>query len=59
MKLTARSPSADYLCGSYRATSQWFANLDNIKETALIALEEVTFFPPACMWFLWISTNGC
>ncbi|KAF8553369.1 isoleucyl-tRNA synthetase [Imleria badia] len=29
------------------ATSQWFANLDNIKENALTALEEVTFFPPA------------
>ncbi|KIJ61453.1 hypothetical protein HYDPIDRAFT_115926, partial [Hydnomerulius pinastri MD-312] len=29
------------------ATSQWFANLDNIKEDALAALEEVTFFPPA------------
>ncbi|KAI9460791.1 tRNA synthetases class I-domain-containing protein [Boletus coccyginus] len=29
------------------ATSQWFANLDNIKEDALNALEEVTFFPPA------------
>ncbi|KAG8216484.1 tRNA synthetases class I-domain-containing protein [Butyriboletus roseoflavus] len=29
------------------ATSQWFANLDNIKENALTALEEVSFFPPA------------
>ncbi|KAG6331358.1 hypothetical protein ID866_7732 [Astraeus odoratus] len=29
-----------------RATSQWFANLDNIKEDALTALESVTFFPP-------------
>ncbi|KAG9311700.1 hypothetical protein JVU11DRAFT_7938 [Chiua virens] len=28
------------------ATSQWFANLDNIKENALTALGEVTFFPP-------------
>ncbi|KAN0085929.1 tRNA synthetases class I (I, L, M and V) domain containing protein [Tylopilus felleus] len=27
------------------ATSQWFANLDNIKENALTALDEVTFFP--------------
>ncbi|KAI6045227.1 tRNA synthetases class I-domain-containing protein [Pisolithus marmoratus] len=28
------------------ATSQWFANLDDIKEDALAALENVTFFPP-------------
>ncbi|KIK95549.1 hypothetical protein PAXRUDRAFT_140435 [Paxillus rubicundulus Ve08.2h10] len=28
------------------ATSQWFADLNNIKEDALTALEEVTFFPP-------------
>ncbi|KAI6099470.1 tRNA synthetases class I-domain-containing protein [Pisolithus croceorrhizus] len=28
------------------ATSQWFANLDNIKEDALTALENVAFFPP-------------
>lgn len=51
MRLAAQNLSADYLCGSYRATSQWFANLDNIKESALTALEEVTFFPPACTWF--------
>lgn len=35
---------------SDRATSQWFANLDDIKENALAALEAVTFFPPACTW---------
>ncbi|KAH0834854.1 isoleucyl-tRNA synthetase [Lanmaoa asiatica] len=29
------------------ATSQWFANLDNIKESALTTLEGVTFFPSA------------
>ncbi|KAF9226386.1 isoleucyl-tRNA synthetase [Gyrodon lividus] len=29
------------------ATSQWFADLNNIKEDALAALEEVAFFPPA------------
>lgn len=34
---------------SCRSTSQWFANLDNIKNDALSALEGVTFFPPACM----------
>ena len=51
MKLIAENPSADHLRGSCRATSQWFANLDNIKENALTALEEVAFFPPACMWF--------
>ncbi|KAG7091901.1 hypothetical protein E1B28_008299 [Marasmius oreades] len=28
------------------ATSQWFANLDGIKEKALAALEHVQFFPP-------------
>lgn len=48
MKLAAQKLSADYLYGSYRATSQWFANLDNIKQSALSALEEVAFFPPAC-----------
>ncbi|KAK0543495.1 isoleucine-tRNA ligase [Tilletia horrida] len=29
-----------------RATSQWFANLDRIKQPALKALEAVQFFPP-------------
>ncbi|EDR09531.1 uncharacterized protein LACBIDRAFT_318681 [Laccaria bicolor S238N-H82] len=28
------------------ATSQWFANLDDIKDKALAALENVSFFPP-------------
>ncbi|TFK41606.1 tRNA synthetases class I-domain-containing protein [Crucibulum laeve] len=28
------------------ATSQWFANLDRIKDNALTALKEVSFFPP-------------
>ncbi|KAF6756285.1 isoleucyl-tRNA synthetase [Ephemerocybe angulata] len=28
------------------ATSQWFANLDDIKENALEALQEVAFIPP-------------
>ncbi|KAM6492390.1 tRNA synthetases class I (I, L, M and V) domain containing protein [Amanita muscaria] len=28
------------------ATSQWFANLDNIKNNALKALVDVSFFPP-------------
>ena len=31
-----------------RSTSQWFANLDSIKDDALSALENVIFFPPAC-----------
>lgn len=31
--------------GFYRATSQWFANLDNIKEDAVTALQDVSFFP--------------
>lgn len=31
-----------------RATSQWFANLDGIKDDALNALAEVSFFPPQC-----------
>lgn len=30
------------------ATSQWFANLDDIKADALAALEGVSFFPPVC-----------
>ncbi|THV04716.1 isoleucyl-tRNA synthetase [Dendrothele bispora CBS 962.96] len=29
------------------ATSQWFANLDNIKANAMLALRDVNFFPPA------------
>lgn len=32
----------------YRATSQWFANLDGIKGDALDALTPVNFLPPAC-----------
>lgn len=30
------------------ATSQWFANLDDIKGGALKALEDVHFIPPIC-----------
>ena len=30
------------------ATSQWFANLDDIKDKALAALQNVSFFPPVC-----------
>lgn len=33
-----------------RATSQWFANLDAIKEDALTALKDVDFYPAICMW---------
>ncbi|KAI5996433.1 tRNA synthetases class I-domain-containing protein [Pisolithus orientalis] len=29
------------------ATSQWFANLDDIKEDALAALDNVAFYPPS------------
>lgn len=32
----------------YRATSQWFANLDEIKDNALEALRRVSFYPPQC-----------
>jgi isoleucyl-tRNA synthetase len=31
-----------------RATSQWFANLDGIKDDALNALADVSFFPSQC-----------
>jgi isoleucyl-tRNA synthetase len=31
-----------------RATSQWFANLDGIKEDALSALKTVSFYPVLC-----------
>jgi len=31
-----------------RATSQWFANLDFIKEDALNSLKDVSFFPEGC-----------
>lgn len=34
------------------ATSQWFANLDTIKEDALEALRKVNFFPSVCKSFL-------
>ena len=33
------------------ATSQWFANLDFIKEDALTALKDVSFFPESCEFF--------
>ena len=41
----------------HSATSQWFANLDHIKEDALNALEKVTFFPESCMSFLRYSVE--
>jgi isoleucyl-tRNA synthetase len=31
-----------------RATAQWFANLERIKEQALKALQDVQFYPPSC-----------
>ena len=31
-----------------RATAQWFANLEQIKEQALKALQGVQFYPPSC-----------
>lgn len=31
------------------ATSQWFANLEKIKDDALKAVRDVSFFPPLCM----------
>lgn len=31
-----------------RATAQWFANLDGIKQRAEKALESVEFYPPIC-----------
>lgn len=31
-----------------RATAQWFANLEGIKEKAMKALESVEFYPPIC-----------
>jgi isoleucyl-tRNA synthetase len=31
-----------------RATAQWFANLEQIKEQALKALHDVQFYPPSC-----------
>jgi len=31
-----------------RATAQWFANLEQIKEQALDALQDVQFYPPSC-----------
>lgn len=34
-----------------RATRQWFANLDGIKEQALQALQQVRFVPASCMSF--------
>ena len=33
-----------------RATSQWFANLDNIKDDAIAALQNVNFVPAVCKW---------
>ncbi|KAG6831067.1 hypothetical protein H0H92_012990 [Tricholoma furcatifolium] len=34
------------------ATSQWFADLNSIKENSLRALEDVVFVPPQCKWVL-------
>lgn len=31
-----------------RATAQWFANLEQIKEQSLKALQDVQFYPPSC-----------
>ena len=31
-----------------RPTSQWFANLEGIKDDAIEALKDVTFYPPQC-----------
>lgn len=31
-----------------RATAQWFADLEQIKEQALKALQDVRFYPPSC-----------
>ena len=31
-----------------RATAQWFANLEEVKEQALKALQDVQFYPPSC-----------
>ena len=31
------------------ATSQWFANLDGVKEKALKAIKDVKFLPEQCM----------
>jgi isoleucyl-tRNA synthetase len=41
----------------YSATSQWFANLDFIKEDALTALKDVSFFPESCKCLLAYSLN--
>ncbi|GAA5896774.1 hypothetical protein JCM5296_002998 [Sporobolomyces johnsonii] len=30
----------------FRASSQWFANLENVKDDAIKALEKVNFYPP-------------
>jgi hypothetical protein len=37
---------------SCRATSQWFANLDKIKDDALLALQDVHFHPAICAHLL-------
>ncbi|KAF9254893.1 isoleucyl-tRNA synthetase [Marasmius fiardii PR-910] len=39
------------------ATSQWFANLDSIKDKALAALERVQFFPPICTFPLFVPAS--
>ena len=43
--------NSDLTCAR-RATSQWFANLDDIKEDALKALETVMFYPQICVCFM-------
>ena len=39
-----------------RATAQWFANLEQIKEQSLKALQGVQFYPPSCEL---TDSSGC
>ena len=44
---------------TYRATSQWFANLDAIKDDAIAALQDVKFYPPQCACILYPLVMRC
>lgn len=47
----ARGRRLMLLSAVYRATSQWFANLDGIKEDAQHALKDVNFMPEICSFY--------
>jgi hypothetical protein len=46
-----------FLSKHVRATEQWFANLDTIKDAAVAVLEGVQFYPEACSSAFFLSVK--